>query len=141
MAEDRDQRTEDQGEGGSRPPVVESASGTTDPENSSSGIGAYVIFGVAVALLAVLCLGVSSCTGMLGTLAAQSYDRSYGHDLDGFGHDNPYDEFYDEFYDELLSPDDDPYYDFGDDLDWTGDGWFSSRLVVAGARGAEGVRA
>ena len=137
MAEDRDQRTEDRDEDGSRPPVIESASGTTDPDNSSSGIGAYVVFGVAVALLAVLCLGVSSCTGMLSTLAAHSYDHSYGYDLDGFGHDDPYDEFYDEF----LSPDDDPYYDFGDDLDWTGDGWLSSRLVTAEARGAEGVRA
>lgn len=137
MAEDRDQHTEDRDEDGSRPPVIESASGTTDPENSSSGIGAYVVFGVAVALLAVLCLGVSSCTGMLSTLAAQSHDHSNGYDLDGFGHDDPYYDLYDEF----LSPDDDPYYDFGDDLDWTGDGWFSSRLVAAGARGAEGARA
>ena len=51
-------------------PIIESASGTTDPENANSGIAAYVIFGAAVALLAVLCLGITSCVSTLGTIAA-----------------------------------------------------------------------
>lgn len=56
----------------SRPqtPIIESPSGTTDPDNSNSGVSAYVIFAIAIALLAVTLLSLSSCVSAVGTFVA-----------------------------------------------------------------------
>lgn len=65
-------------------PIIESASGTTDPNNRHSGAGAYVIFAIAVALLALLLFSVTSCVNALGPLVASSYEEDvfgpYGSD-------------------------------------------------------------
>lgn len=53
-------------------PVIESASGTTDPRNSESGPTAYVVFGVVVALLVLLAMSFSSCSSALGSIASSS---------------------------------------------------------------------
>ena len=143
MPEEQDQRTEKSAEQDveqrTETPVIESASGTTDPENSRSGGAAYVIFGLAVALLVVLCLGVSSCTSALGTLVSAGLD-----DTDGYDEYDLYD-YYDDHhdpYEDLLTPEDDflfdYFYDFGDDLGGM-DSWLSSDLRTPGA--VEGGRA
>lgn len=125
-------------------PIIESASGTTDPENSHSGGAAYVIFGLAVVLLVLLCLGISSCTSTLGTLVSTDFGGGRGHG----GHDL-FDDYYDEDpYEDVLVPEDDYlddylfdyHYDFGDDLGGA-DSWFSGRLCAPGADAAEGGRA
>ena len=69
-------------------PVIESASGTTDPRNSDSGSTAYVVFGVVVALLALLAMSVSSCSTALGSIAGSSYL------WEGEGYDDAWDEGY-----------------------------------------------
>lgn len=51
-------------------PTIESPSGTTDPDNSNSGPAAYVIFAVAIGLLVLLLLGVSSCVGAIGSIVS-----------------------------------------------------------------------
>ena len=56
-------------------PVIESPSGTTDPNNRHSGVGAYVIFAIAVCLLALLLLSVTSCVSTLGAVVSSSYDE------------------------------------------------------------------
>lgn len=58
-----------------RPRVIESASGTTDPENASSGPAAYVVFLVVVALLVALATGVSGCVSSLAEVAVGSAGR------------------------------------------------------------------
>ena len=70
-------------------PVIESASGTTDPRNSESGPTAYVVFGVVAGLLVLLAMSVSSCTAALGSIASSSYLwEDEGHDdLWGEGYD------------------------------------------------------
>lgn len=51
-------------------PTIESPSGTTDPDNSNSGPAAYVIFAVAIGLLVLLLLGVSSCVSAIGSIVS-----------------------------------------------------------------------
>ena len=62
------------------PPVVESASATTSPENSS-GAAPFVIVGVVLACLIFLAAGVGNLVGSLGALAA-SRGGYYADDLD-----------------------------------------------------------
>ena len=75
-------------------PVIESASGTTDPRNSESGPTAYVVFGVVVGLLVLLAMSISSCTAALGSIASSSYlweDEGYDDAWDeGFGTEWPW---------------------------------------------------
>ena len=51
------------------PPVIETASATTSPDNANSGPLAYVVFGIVIALLVLLGAGLSSCGSMLSSLA------------------------------------------------------------------------
>lgn len=59
VSEERDEGT------GAQRSVIESASGTTDPDNSRSGAGAYVVFLVVVGLLLALVTSASGCVGWL----------------------------------------------------------------------------
>ena len=104
-------------------PIIESASGTTDPENANSGIAAYVIFGAAVALLAVLCLGITSCVSTLGTIAATHSD-SYG--FGGFGDSYGNEDLFDHHEDSLVPEDD--FFSELDGWDTTEDEWFARGL-------------
>ena len=63
MRSEKSQQTQDR-------PVIESASGTTSPDNQNSGAFAYVVFGVVVGLLLLVVGGLSSCTSSLLRLAA-----------------------------------------------------------------------
>ena len=49
------------------PSIIETASATTDPDNSNSGSVAYVLFGVVAVLMLLLVLLVTSIIGSLGT--------------------------------------------------------------------------
>lgn len=56
-------------------PVIEGPSATTDPGNADSGPTAYVVFAIAVALLALLVLSLTNCVSALGTFVATHYDE------------------------------------------------------------------
>ena len=58
-----------------RTPIIESASATTDPENSNSGSGAYVVFLVVACLLLALVSSMSSCVGGLANVARETAER------------------------------------------------------------------
>ncbi len=49
------------------PSIIETASATTDPDNSNSGPAAYVLFGVVAVLMLLLVLLVTGIIGSLGT--------------------------------------------------------------------------
>lgn len=49
------------------PSIIETASATTDPDNSNSGPSAYVLFGVVAVLMLLLVLLVTGIIGSLGT--------------------------------------------------------------------------
>lgn len=78
-------------------PIVESASATTDPDNQNSGPGAYIIFGVVVALLALLILSFSSCTSILSQQASLLSSTGYG-----TGWDTRWDQDWDMDWDDQL---------------------------------------
>ena len=85
-------------------PVVEGPSATTDRDNANSGPAAYVIFAIAVALLVVLVMSLTSCVGALGTFVATHYDSGsttlvpQGHRDDrGWGEDPSFDDVWDEY--------------------------------------------
>ncbi|MBM6774045.1 hypothetical protein [Olsenella profusa] len=87
------------------PQIIEGPSATTDPENARSGNAAYVIFGVAVAVLVLLALSLSSCATSLTQFGLSQVDwdalgngitwdlewqdlgspNGLPYDLDGFG--------------------------------------------------------
>lgn len=85
-------------------PVIESASATTSPENSDSGPAAYVIFGIVVALLALLSFSLSSCSSALSAATMVSV-------TDDWGVRDYYDWDYDDYTEEQ-----DPYYELLEDL-------------------------
>lgn len=85
-------------------PVIESASATTSPENSDSGPAAYVIFGIVVALLALLSFSLSSCSSALSAATTVSV-------TDDWGVRDYYDWDYDDYTEEQ-----DPYYELLEDL-------------------------
>lgn len=47
-------------------PIIESASGTTDPDNANSGSGAYVAFAVVAAIILMLTLFLTNFVGAIG---------------------------------------------------------------------------
>lgn len=85
-------------------PVIESASATTSPENSDSGPAAYVIFGIVVALLALLSFSLSSCSSALSAATTVSV-------TDDWGVRDYYDWDYDDYTEEQ-----DPYHELLEDL-------------------------
>lgn len=58
-----------------RTPIIESASATTDPNNSKSGSGAYVVFLVVACLLLALVSSLSSCVGGLVNVAWETAEH------------------------------------------------------------------
>ena len=72
-------------------PVIESASATTSRDNANSGPAAYIIFFCALALLAVLTLGLSSCVSAVSKLALSGASH-LGHELDE-GPEGSFDDF------------------------------------------------
>ena len=99
-------------QGESHVPVVETASGTTDPSNSRSGHSAYVITALAIGLMLLMGMGLSSCMGFVAEVAANSMEESgsYGGDTtwlyedDGEGLDEDNFDFFEHLEDEV--PDD-----------------------------------
>lgn len=82
------------------PPVIESASATTSPDNARSGPVAYVVTALVVGLLALFTLSLSSCVSAVGQIATTwGYARP-----DDYGYD--YYDYYD-YYDSY--PDEDSY--------------------------------
>lgn len=101
--------------------IIETAAGTTSPDNAKSGKTAYVIAVVAVALLALLGSGISGCMSMALDIVEAS-GTAYEDGID------QYEEYLDEYIDNHqdldglgMPPYDDPYgeegggWDFGDD--------------------------
>lgn len=91
-----------------RPPVIESASATTDPANASSGPFAYVVTALAVLLLVLLVSGFTGCAASIGRLAltegVSQYGTDYRHQYEYDYEDNypnDLDDLFDDF-DELL---------------------------------------
>ncbi len=60
-----------------QPPIIESAGGTTDPDNANSGPGAYVLFAIYVALVVLLFVGLTSCVGALGAVVSSTIDEDF----------------------------------------------------------------
>ena len=93
-----------------RPPVIESASATTDPANAQSGPFAYVVSALAVLLLVLLVSGFTGCAASVGRFAleggAGAYDTAYPQRYD---YEDDYtddiEDFFDDVYD-LLDRDD-----------------------------------
>ena len=87
MREDHvDESTEKDG----RVPIVESASATTDPDNSKSGATAYVVFLVVACLLLAFVSSLSSCVNGFADLAMDTADRRI-EDVDRRFHEEPRD--------------------------------------------------
>ena len=99
------------GYGPSKQPI-ETASATTSPDNSNSGYFAYIITGVAIVLLTVVTLGITTCTGYVMNEAfdeigddwdeAWRYYRDYDIDREMYGFD---DEFIELLENEGFEPD------------------------------------
>lgn len=95
-----------------RPPVIESASATTDPANAQSGPFAYVVSALAVLLLVLLVSGFTGCAASVGRYALESgadaygmgyqqrYEYEYEHD-----YTDDLEDFFDDVYDLLDQPD------------------------------------
>ena len=75
-------------------PVIETASATTDPENSNSGPGAYVAFGVVAVILLLLVFVLTSTLSSLGTYIAN--------DIEASGHSKYRDQLEELFDEELI---------------------------------------
>lgn len=90
------------------PPVIESASATTSPDNARSGPVAYVVTALVVGLLALFTLSLSSCVSAVGQIATTSgYARP-----DDYGYDHyDYYDYYDSYPDEDSYSDDYELYD------------------------------
>ncbi len=73
------------------PPVIESASATTSPDNARSGPLAYVVTALIVGLLALFTLSFSSCMSAVGQIATSwecVHPDDYGYDYyDYYGDD------------------------------------------------------
>lgn len=80
-------------------PIIESASATTSPDNADSGSTAYVIFGVAVALLILLTLGISGCVSSVSQLVSSTpwQSGSMAQDTDYYDYYSPYGYLDDDF--------------------------------------------
>ena len=82
-----------------KPRVIEGPSATTDPDNANSGPIAYVLFGLAIGVLALMLMSLTSCVDALGTLVAnhsEGISSSVPHDT----HDE-WDDEWDEMWDDL----------------------------------------
>jgi hypothetical protein len=90
------------------PPVIESASATTSPDNARSGPVAYVVTALVVGLLALFTLNLSSCVSAVGQIATTwGYARP-----DDYGYDHyDYYDYYDSYPDEDSYSDDYELYD------------------------------
>lgn len=63
-------------------PIIETAGGTTDPDNANSGSGVYVLFAVVVALLILATFALASCVGAIGSYVASDIAQNEGIELD-----------------------------------------------------------
>lgn len=126
----------DEGQGRPKTPVIETAAGTTDPENSKSGNKAYAIAAAALVALLVVGTGLSGCIHFVGDIVglgmssyendtyAQPYQQYYE---DNDGYDDPL-----EFLDDYIEDEDSyTYYDNGqprqDDIPASANGKVSSK--------------
>lgn len=58
---------------GAPTPLIEGPSATNSPDNANSGPAAYVIFGVAVALVVLLATSVTGCVAGVAQLAVSDF--------------------------------------------------------------------
>lgn len=72
--------------------VIETASATTSRDNANSGNAAYVIFGVALALIVLVTMAVSTCS----SIALRSYSSG------NLWHERTEDFYYDDYLEDLL---------------------------------------
>ena len=98
---------------------IETASGTTSPDNAKSGKGAYII--AAIAILA--CLALGSCVSGCMTIFSKALDEVMTDDYDAHGID-PYEQYVEDF-------EDNDFFPFMDDSDEGSqdDGGYSSEDV------------
>ncbi len=84
-------------------PIMESASGTTDPDNQNSGPGAYIIVALVLGVLLILTASLSSCTSRLSRYSSPlSVTDGYGHlDWDDTLDDNM--DMLEEYFEDLLT--------------------------------------
>ena len=75
-------------------PVIETAAGTTSPENARSGNFAYIVALATIVVLGLMGAGVSGCM-RLTTSLAQDFD--YGDTSNDLGDDYLDDDFFDQF--------------------------------------------
>ena len=93
-----------------RPPVIESASATTDPANAQSGPLAYVVSALVVLLLVLLVSGFTGCAASVGRLALEGGTGAYGTGYPQYyEYEDDYaddlEDFLDDVYDLLDQPD------------------------------------
>lgn len=72
------------------PPVIESASATTSPDNANSGPFAYVLTAVVVGVMLVVVTSLSSCASAIGQVAVNEV-------LDGGGRHEGYDDYLEDY--------------------------------------------
>lgn len=93
-----------------RPPVIESASATTDPANAQSGPFAYVVSALAVLLLVLLVSGFTGCAASVGRYALEGGSGAYGTGYPQYyeyedDYTDDLEDFFDDVYDLLDQPD------------------------------------
>jgi hypothetical protein len=103
---------ESQRESGAPVPIVETAAGTTSPDNSKSGSTAYVVAGIIVAVMLVFGLMMSGCVRLFSDVVAEELD-SY----DYYDEDEYWDEDWDQDWDEELDEGEDEG-DNGKSMPW-----------------------
>lgn len=80
--------------------VIETASGTTSPSNSDSGSFAYVIAGVAIALMLLVGTGLSGCMSLVSTLVEDELGGGDYYTSPTDSNDNGYNYNYDYDFDD-----------------------------------------
>ena len=81
----------DNGQGKPKTPIIETAAGTTDPDNAKSGNKAYAIAAAALVGLLVVGTGLSGCINLINDIVGSSAHQ-YGSGSNG----QPYYQYYDE---------------------------------------------
>ena len=107
----------DEGQGRPKTPIIETAAGTTDPDNAKSGNKAYVIALAALVALLIFGTGISGCINFVNDIVGwgvygyenDTYAQPYQQHEDNDGYDDPL-EF---LYDYMDDTDGNTYYDNG----------------------------
>ena len=132
----------DEGQGRPKTPIIETAAGTTDPDNAKSGNKAYVIAAAALVALLVMGAGLSGCINFVNDIVGwgmssggyDQYTQPYQqHYEDNDGYDDPL-EF---LYDYMDDTDGDTYYDNGQPKNDDSSTSMNKKVSAKDALGAE----